>query len=77
MTPDFHILNYTDNGYERVGYVGCGRDAIDFAVRYRVAKEPSEVLADIVGALLERAAVSPEDMLQLCGLKTFDVEKAR
>jgi hypothetical protein len=55
--------------------IGSGRQLIDFAIAHRIDQEPSAVLADIVGALLERAAVSDRDMMDLCGLQQFRIER--
>jgi hypothetical protein len=76
---DFYITNENADGGVDMAQVSCGRDVVDFAVLKQSGGDSLctdiDVLKDIVGALLERAAISPRDMLDLCGLHAFDVER--
>jgi hypothetical protein len=73
---DFYIVEGGADHPQGVNWrqVSSGRDVINYAIYHRTDLEPTAVLAGIVGALLERAAVSNRDMMDLCGLQQFRIE---
>jgi hypothetical protein len=58
--------------------IGSGREVVDFVIDHQTCGEPHEqinALKDLVGALLERAAVSDRDLMDLAGLQAYRIER--